>query len=81
MKYEKPIARELNKLSSATGACASGNTVDQACRGGFSNVGPCEPGSTAGQGCTTGGSPSAFSPCTSGTGATDCTNGSFAGIY
>jgi len=80
MKYVKPIARELNDVPFATGACASGAIVNQWCNGGYSNVGPCSEGTTAGQGCNNGGSPSAFTPCAGGTGATNCGTGTYAGV-
>ena len=81
MKYEKPISRELTNLSSATGACVSGPTVNQACNAGGSNVGPCTDGNDAGQTCNTGSTPNnPTSPCSFGNSATNCSTGSWAGI-
>ncbi len=80
MKYVKPTVRELSDVSFATGACASGAIVDQHCNGGFTNVGPCTQGTTAGQGCNGGTTPAAYSPCTFGTGATNCGTGTYAGV-
>jgi len=80
MKYVKPVARNLGDLPVAIGACSSGAVVNQNCNGGYTNVGPCTSGTTAGQGCNIGDSPTAYAPCTSGSGATNCSTGTFAGI-
>jgi len=80
MKYEKPTVLDFGEVSVANGACASGAIVDQNCKGGFTNVGPCTAGTTAGQGCDSGSTPTAYVPCTSGLGATNCGTGTFAGI-
>ena len=85
MKYEKPIARDLSGISSATGqvhplSCMSGADVSETCSSGFSNVGSCINGGTAGYDCNAGSTPNQSTTCSAGTNATECVNGSWAGV-
>jgi hypothetical protein len=80
MKYEKPIARNLGDFSIAAGLCTSGTSPDQACRGGFTNLGPCGTGTTAGHACAGGNSPDYNSSCAGGAGASACGTGGVAAI-
>ena len=80
MKYQKPIARDLNDILIASGGCNSGGTVGAAaCNGpGSSNDTQCNSnGSTAkGLGCSAVGEWATTSGgCSPGGTASDCNNG------
>ena len=82
-KYVKPLARELNDVSLASGAplCTSGTFPGQKCDQGNKNVGPCDTfGNIAGRDCTSGTTPGTPYSCTPGETVTDCSNGFFASV-
>ena len=80
IRYKKPKLVNLCAALSTIAVCTVGSIPNQACEGGFLNVGPCNAGESAGEGCTPGASPSNYNTCSKGNNASACTNGRWAGI-